>query len=99
MLVNLSVASPWDLGSCELAISSQGEGGTTDLQKGDEGNLEREAETKVIWSQRDGESNLCDSFPSSSPWGLSAPPAIRLHKTILLLEYLACYNGTAITRC
>lgn len=42
MLVNLSVASPWDLGSCELAISSQGEGGTTDLQKEDEGNLERQ---------------------------------------------------------
>lgn len=44
---------------------SRREVGTTDLQKEDEGDLEREAETKVIWSQRDGESNFGDSYPWS----------------------------------
>lgn len=78
MLIS-TIASLCELESCGLGISCQGEMGTTDLQKEDEVDLEREAETKVVWSQKDGESNFGDSFP----WRLYAPPATGLDKILL----------------
>lgn len=47
MLIS-TIASLCELESCELGIPCQREVGTTDLRKEDEGDLEREVETKVI---------------------------------------------------
>lgn len=41
----MTIVSLCELESCELGISCQGEAETTDLQKENEGVLEREAET------------------------------------------------------